>query len=975
MSDLYLSVGERGTSTNELDLDDGVNYIARDGGFLDGGDGELSVPLAVFGETSDERVAAQRALERKLRQAKRASGPRGIGTPVTLGFRHNTTDIAFYDVLDGAWETTRRWPGGDVEEGVLTLQVTPGTRGATVTDAPVSGLDNLAMPIERADVGGDRATARMRLTLTDESASGAINKLHIGRVAGDDFESGDFTPIVDLAPMSGASSEVESDAVGGSVARREVSGSAWLDLADAAMPAGILNRGRIDVWGRVRDFAAALGAPSNLNSTLQEPAGTGPDISRQQTAAGNNGAGATTVAATWPSATLTGSLLALAVKAQHEPLALPERLQENDGGGTGTTTNVSWSTGTLIGSLLILAIRFEDTMDVYTPPSGWTVAQSFTNTEGADTDVTTVILYKEDAASHTSTQSLGTFSVSTNWGGMTAEYINIAPSQALDHTQGQRGVQETSFEQSSLAQNAPALIFTAVGVGTTHSGALVGSWSAMTSVTDGSGDRFATAEAVLEAPSSGYTHGGTFRTGTHDWAMVSVVFRGAVSEPDPLAVIPPAGYSVTSFNTNFEDTTKPVTTALFYRQDAPASSGSQTVTFDRAVVATCRLIEYTNVATSAALESVVIGDSVQTINGVGPADQPSEHDDTLALGVFGAYETSTTWSGYSGGFSEIGESNGLAVAEAFADQVTNWSVAAVLSTFDPSASILAVFNKAVAATDPPGDLEPGTYSFRVRAIDSSGNHSNATSSHNRVVNVQGSAVNVTWVAPSPAGEVSYYELYWSRSGVVRKLNTPTNATSFLLTSEEFAAVVAALPETTGATPSPNWLRARVGLDSGGTAAQLLVRTARGSDFHLVHFGTLDLPGAFSRFDGEAPDWRIEIQALSGGGPAADVDIDALWLFHHDEPQLIVEATEEITTPTLWVIEQRPDGRIAAWLEDALGVVVGSVNVVGELSLAPGLNFLTIAAEQASGEFELTDTAFEIELSHAPGYMAQIGDGS
>lgn len=967
MSDLYLSKGEHPIG-DELDLDDGINYIARDGGFIvDPDENTITIPLAVLGGTADDMVANRRAILRKLRQAEQASGVHGTATPVTLGFRHETTEIIYYDVDEGEYITTLQYPGGTVEEGELILAVYPGTRYATVTDAVSSTLHNDDAPQLRSDVPGDRDTRRMKMTITDQTGSGAINKLHIARLGGDEAVAGDFDPIINAPAMSGASDIVDANAFGGDFARRSISSTTFVDLAEAIMPAGFLNKGRFDVWVRCRDNAVKMQKPLFLNGSVNAPSLPGSGISRRQTDDGSNTG--TSVTATWGTTTLAGSLLTMMVKAQNATPPAISRRQDWDASNRSTSPAVTWGSTTLSGSLLGIILRFEGDYGDWTPPGGWEIAAAASNL--GTPSVHTVLLYQENASPESGSESGGSFPGLTDWTMEIFEYENVATSDALLEVNAYAG---DSAEAVTMAiqnlESKKAVLIAAIGESSDSSNFL-GSWS------NGfdqelERDGLATADRIVDMAGT-YSTTANARTAAFDHASLIVSFAAEHNEPEPIAMTPPAGYSLGGIVENFDDPDTPVTTAIFYQQNAGVDSGNLTVNFDQSVTATCRIAEYTGIAETAALITIAERLTSGLYVGIGPTDI-EDHPGTLALAIFGAYATGTSFSAYSGDFTEVGDVNGLAVAEATGG-LSSWSVSAIASAEDAGAHLLAIFRDDTDPDDPesdPGELEPDDYDFRVRAIDASGNPSDATTTESVTVTDDGSSVDLDWSAPS--GTISYYEVYWSRSGVVRKVNTPTNAVAYTLTSEANAIEVAALPSTSGGVASSNFLRGRFGLEAGGTTAWKSKRMERIGVWHKIHMGTFDAPAVVGLFDGTRPDWRFQTQAASGGGPAANVEIDAIWILAHDQPQLIVEADDEITTPRVWIIEQRPDGRIAAWLEDGVGNVVGRVDATGELSMTPGDNFLTVMAEKASGEFELVSAAWTQQIEFAAGYDAQAGLG-
>lgn len=1049
MSELFLSIGERGTSVDELNLDDATNYLARPDGLVDNGDGTLTLPLGIFGADADAMVAARRAVLRMLDLARQASGPNGVGTTVTLGFRHNTTDIVFYDILGGVLRTERQYPGGDTEEAVLELEHTGKTRSASIVGTPTATITTLDTPILIADVDADVESARARLTLTDVSTVGAINKLRIGRVHADTATAADFDPLVNVTALSGATLvdvatittssianpttittsaphdfangdvvtiaghsgstpsingvhtvtftgastftipvNVTTGGTGGTatpvassgtfVRRSLTPGSGWLDLCRAVMPAGALNKGRRDLWALVKDDAQVIGPPTGLGSAVNAPpGGGGSPPSRRQFNTANNGAGGTSVSVTPSLTTLADSMLALAVKAV--PIAAGEATLINSETNSGTAVNatVAVSPASQAGNTLIVGIELrDDVLNALDEQPGWIEIARATN-PGANS---LVVLMRPNAASVSGTL---TFPIGPSTG-FVIVYLEYAGLVTV-------GNPVVSFFAHGLVDSSTSssvsfgTSITTLPEGPTLWVGFSGAWAA-----DGNGPATQSwGGSFTERADVSATHGNlsaadlandgghmfvavTASESSH-WTQIGVGFAIAPPPAADVEITPPAGYTMIETSVNLEDPFQPVKVALMVRPGAPATAAAQTVNFSAAVLAQIAFAEYLALPDDDTIDvsggRITSGGTLVSVSSEGVTDE----DVFVGLAAFAAFD-SRTFASYTGGFTEVSDSGGLALAQLIGTVRQQLAANATASAGGSQyAAVCAAFvQRPPEEGETPGDLAPGTYETRVVGFGAAGNRSNATASHSPVVAVAGSSITYSWSAG--AGAVSFWEVYVSIGGIVYRFATPGSATGFVLTSLADGFVVLALPLTTGAVAVPGWIRARVGTTGGALTGWGSARVRKLGVWHLVQLGAYDLPPVAGRFNDERPDWTVEFQSVSAGGAAGNFSMDALLLFAHDEPQLRVWPVAALAAPApVWIIEQRPDGRIAAWLEDGGGNEVGRLNAVGELSLARGDNLLHVLAEQAADVVHLTDAAFTLQVDYAAGLDAQAGD--
>lgn len=316
---IYLSVGD-GTAQGDvvsLYAGDNPNCYLTKGGFHapppQPGDPTRTVTLTlnITGRDANDMWDNYRRLETKLRQARAAQGPYGLGAGVTLGVRFDALNtMVYFDVLDGLITAPDTlidlFPVAFMENISLQLICLPYARGLSLTDTVSGTITNgTAATLYRAQVPGD-VPALLKLTLTDVSTnSKVINRWRIGQLALPHMASTDFAPIVDMTAVSPGTATTDSSSYCGSNFARVIASSSWQTIANASKPSAPYTSGLFDVWTRVRDSTALLSPPSNFTAT----AGNGPSV-RQSV---NNDGTSSTASATWPSTTLAGSTLIAAV--------------------------------------------------------------------------------------------------------------------------------------------------------------------------------------------------------------------------------------------------------------------------------------------------------------------------------------------------------------------------------------------------------------------------------------------------------------------------------------------------------------------------------------------------------------------------------------------------------------------------------------------------------------------------------------
>lgn len=199
---IYLSAGD-GVTADYLNLNDIAKHVVVEDGFSapPPAEGErervVSLALLVAGTSHDDLWANYRALETKLTQARKATGPYGHGSRVTLGIQFQTaSNMVYFDVLDGALDVTELlFPQARLMT-TMTLYCEPFARGAAQTLAAnrLTFSDDLTNAIWILTPGGTGTTAVITAGQTDPNGGTTAFRLQADRGAG--TTAADFSALV-----------------------------------------------------------------------------------------------------------------------------------------------------------------------------------------------------------------------------------------------------------------------------------------------------------------------------------------------------------------------------------------------------------------------------------------------------------------------------------------------------------------------------------------------------------------------------------------------------------------------------------------------------------------------------------------------------------------------------------------------------------------------------------------------------------
>lgn len=271
----YLAAGD-GPVADAVDMMGGAITITKiDFGRPQPGDSqrEIVATLDIEGDDQDSLVDNLRAIQQKLRDAREAAGPDGIGTPVTLSVLLNTSEWVYFDLFDGdlyvSDESLATYDVGWLQGVELALKAALRGRGEPIAIGQSSTLTvgDGAYQYVASVLGDDLASTRVRVR--DKSTSTTIlNRVYLGRVSKRGMLATDYDHVIDVTPSGAGTSFVDTGAIGGACARITTSPD-WQEVARFSKPsAAPLTEGLLDLMLRVRDASPTMGTPTGLDGIL-----------------------------------------------------------------------------------------------------------------------------------------------------------------------------------------------------------------------------------------------------------------------------------------------------------------------------------------------------------------------------------------------------------------------------------------------------------------------------------------------------------------------------------------------------------------------------------------------------------------------------------------------------------------------------------------------------------------------------------
>jgi hypothetical protein len=226
--------------------------------------GQIRMLLLVKGSDAAAMRANWTRLEAALALIPRSGAAEGDAWPrLELGLA-GAAPVAFA-LTSGSATPQRLLSGGAKQETLLTLACLPYALGVPtplVAEPVVLSNDDPSVVIAVPDC----RDALLRLTATDVSSSGAVNRMQWAVRHGPEGSLGDWTPWVDAVAQAGAT-------LAAGVVSRTTSSLTPVGLARAVQPNSALYQGPMDVYALVGATATALAAPTDLVVTPTLPTG------------------------------------------------------------------------------------------------------------------------------------------------------------------------------------------------------------------------------------------------------------------------------------------------------------------------------------------------------------------------------------------------------------------------------------------------------------------------------------------------------------------------------------------------------------------------------------------------------------------------------------------------------------------------------------------------------------------------------
>lgn len=278
-----------------------------------------------------------------------------------------------------------------------------------------------------------------------------------------------------------------------------------------------------------------------------------------------------------------------------------------------------------------------------------------------------------------------------------------------------------------------------------------------------------------------------------------------------------------------------------------------------------------------------------------------------------------------------------------------------------------------ALTEFPPSLDAATYHARVVALDGAGGYSAASSETTLVVG-DNSAIQIDWSAVS--GAATYWLFLMNQSDGIWKF-VEVDGTSYTLTNMDDLTPG---DYPTVAVTTTAQLRAVVGLASGGGGQQpgpAVFPVLANGHAEAVYFGTFPWPPVPRRQDGTVEQAALWFEASHPTLTGTNLDIDAVWLLPHDEPQAIAEVPAmDVVVPATWVIDSRHDGRATCVLYDTGGDEQGAARALTAMTLNPGGNILSflgmVSDATTEGYVASATTTYTVEVEYVPTYRDFTG---
>jgi hypothetical protein len=443
----------------------------------------------------------------------------------------------------------------------------------------------------------------------------------------------------------------------------------------------------------------------------------------------------------------------------------------------------------------------------------------------------------------------------------------------------------------------------------------------------------------------------------------------------------PTGWTL-AFNSVYKHATQSywVGEALFYIEEADSRSGNETITFDQAPDEIHLRLAEISYAGAITVNTFTTDDYAPQYESL--SHDASTNDSKSIILLWMAFADAdpgwTDW--WMGGwntldsFSDSEFSNGWyrKTTGAGTYNALTWNDTTTINRPRMAASIAIAQIEDITS---PGELKAGTYTFYTVAVDSTGNISAESSGATGVFTADGGKATIS--CSGGTGDIRYYRVYFQNpDGDYYYVATVDTSTDLVLTTEEGAIQVPDLNWT--ATATPNLFRVRIGTQNGDAFPAQPVAGKSGGNFGLLYMATGAIPPVPRGYDNTRYRGRVYLDMRNGGGPNATNYCDALWLFPHNEPSVMIEKPVIDQNQRIFHIDTAVDGQVSgSLLNVTTEAIQGQANVMGQMLLAPGDNMLVFGLEcyaSATDDTQvLTNVQVTIEIDYTPRFDIVAGD--
>ena len=299
-----------------------------------------------------------------------------------------------------------------------------------------------------------------------------------------------------------------------------------------------------------------------------------------------------------------------------------------------------------------------------------------------------------------------------------------------------------------------------------------------------------------------------------------------------------------------------------------------------------------------------------------------------------------------------------------------------------STALLGVSGLSGTVSYAAGAVQVGQYAIVVTALDGSGNETAGSTPFAVGLGAVGEVI-LTWTdTGAPSNHRVYVFDQLTALGRWSWVATGSATSTYTLASALPLANSGSPPSANSTALGTSYLRGDVAVATPGGSPNYALGTPQplllgSSQWETVLLGTVDLPpvprgeqnAASSNAFPDLP-WTLTVQGFTATTGSPAIDVDAVWLLPHDEPQVTATYTGlNLATNYWWEIDTRRDGRVSGVLRQEGDLLpTGQVRVDGRFTLGVGNNVITVLIEQAGGVNSWTNPSASFYFTYRPRYV-------